>query len=127
MSGGGSLFLAGLGLGIVLTIAVLAPVLTRAWRLLAAEQDHRTAERVAAILADNARARRHMDHDELPAQTGRPSRQRDAAEALLMKYADARRALDELEQDLVYVKAGGHPDDRPHKVIATLEKGKANK
>lgn len=127
MSGDWSLLLAGVGLGICLTLLALAPVLVKAWRLFAAEQERRIAERVAGILADNAQARRHMDQDELPARTGRPNRQRDAAEALLMKFADARHALEEFEADLAYVKNGGHPDDRPHKVLATLEKGKANK
>ena len=115
------------GAGIVTALLAVSPVLGWAWRTHRRDQDYQLAQRVSGMVKSILDARDAADPDRVPATTGRPSHRRDGDEAVLMKFATARQALDDFEQTLIYVKEhGGHPDDAPAKVIAAM-KGKGNK
>jgi hypothetical protein len=100
-------FLLGIGSGILLTSALLSPVLVRAYRAYRDDREVSIARRVVGILRDNMTARQGVDPDQVPARTGRPSRQRDAVDALFHTYANARTAMDKLEDDLKITKEKG--------------------
>lgn len=101
----------GLGLGVGLTLAVmaLAWLFRREWR----RAEYHAAERVAGMV-------RNIIAEKMADDAPDPIRQKDVAEALLMRKAKRRKLIEELtKQDksedelLMHVAAGGSADDPP--------------